>query len=500
MDFINLTPNNRQSSYTDRGGATASQKKPKTLQKQLLQNKRKKDLGQFYTDPLLAQKIIQRLPIHSGVTLLDPCCGSGSFLLAASRLGFTKLFGADIDENAVCEARQSVPGATVVGRDTIFSPARDVLVNLGLKEAVDVVVGNPPYRIVLDKDHRCSGASPIAWGRRNNLFVLALEKSFELCRDGGVISYIVPKNFLHVSGYSNLRKQILSTKTLLFIADLGAFFPDVRGEQVLISMLNSPPVASHEVEFLRWTGGDFEERFRMPQSFFKDEILLFECDEDVKIYSFLSGRFRLLGDFETVKIHRGKAGLKDSIQGKHLRKFGYKNTCRGVGPRIYLQNIYSAEAGVIGARGCESPAGETVTVVELPDEMSERCLLGILHSHICNFFLLKYVYNNSHLTVHLDASYLRKVPLACGDPVLCKEITRIVAKLEQADYLSEQWFYLYALLNKRVFDLYQLPAPHRQHILATLKKVQSARWHLALGADDSYVSDEEMVVNRTGNE
>lgn len=497
MDFINPIQNSRPSSCTDCGGETAPQEKQKTAQKQLPP---KKELGQFYTDPLLAQKIIQRLPVRPDSTLLDPCCGSGSFLLAASGLGFTRLFGADIDENAVCEARQSVPVATIVARDTLFSPAREVLVNLGLKDAVDVVVGNPPYRIVFDKDRRCSVGLSTVWGWRNNLFVLALEKAFELCREGGFIGYIVPKNFLHVSVYSNLRKQILSTKTLLFIADLGVFFRDVRGEQVLISMLNSPPAASHEVEFLRWTGEDFEERFSMPQSFFKDEILLFECDEDVEIYSFLSGRFRSLGDFESVKIHRGKAGVRDSVPGKHLRKFGYKDTSRGVGPQIYLQNIYSAEAGVIGARSCERPAGETITVVEPSDGMSEPCLLGILHSHVCNFFLLKYVYNNSRLTTHLDASYLRKVPLACGDPVLCKEIARIVEKLEQADYLSKPWFYLYAILNKRVFDLYQLPAPHRQHILATLKKAQSARWHLALEANDFYASDEEMAVNCTGNE
>ena len=61
-------------------------------------------------------------------------------------------------------------------------------------------------------------------------------RSLELVKKDGLVSYIIPKNFLHVSGYSLLRRSILKEKTIISIVDLGRYFKNVRGEQIVLTL------------------------------------------------------------------------------------------------------------------------------------------------------------------------------------------------------------------------------------------------------------------------
>ena len=72
----------------------------------------------------------------------------------------------------------------------------------------------------------------------NNLFVAALMRAFEIVKENGIVSYIIPKNFLHVAGYSLLRRTLLEEKTIISIIDIGAYFKNVRGEQIILTVKN----------------------------------------------------------------------------------------------------------------------------------------------------------------------------------------------------------------------------------------------------------------------
>ena len=50
--------------------------------------------GIFYTDIVLAEKIIANLNIPKDATILDPCCGVGSFLYAANKKQHFNIYGA----------------------------------------------------------------------------------------------------------------------------------------------------------------------------------------------------------------------------------------------------------------------------------------------------------------------------------------------------------------------------------------------------------------------
>ena len=110
------------------------------------------------------------------------------------------------------------------------------------------------------------------------------------------------------------------------------------------------------------------------------------------------------------------------------------------GNKVFIQNIYSAEAGIIATFGGNLEATQTVTIFTDSDEKICRYILGILHSRICNFFLYKYCYNSSTLTMHTDAKYLKKIPLPEIKTDYINLIISIVKQLEKNDYLSKEWF------------------------------------------------------------
>lgn len=96
------------------------------------------NLGQVFTPLPLAQTIVDLVP--SGASrILDPTCGDGAFLLAASQrpsLDNAELLGVEVDDSVVGSLPEDVPRA-FVKLGCVFSPEAST--------QVDVIVGNPPF-------------------------------------------------------------------------------------------------------------------------------------------------------------------------------------------------------------------------------------------------------------------------------------------------------------------------------------------------------------------
>ncbi len=113
---------------------------------------RKRELGQFFTSPMVAGFIWDLLEVIHGsrfpvnTRLIDPACGEGVFLRVAQERGGLSakgLFGADVDEALVPGWRQDplLSGANLLpGNGLLDDP------HIGIVErAFSIVVGNPPF-------------------------------------------------------------------------------------------------------------------------------------------------------------------------------------------------------------------------------------------------------------------------------------------------------------------------------------------------------------------
>lgn len=444
-----------------------------------LDNNFKKKHGIFYTDIELAKKIILKLNLPLSSNLFDPCCGIGSFLFAAKKLGYSNIIGADFDKSATVECQKLTGLKKIKALDTLGNSSEKVLAKFKLNEKVDAIFGNPPYvpmnkQVFIDTDDHSFLKKIKDSG--SNLFVAALYRAFELVKEKGYISYIIPKNFLHVASYKLLRQKILKSKKIISIVDLGAYFKDVRGEQVVLTMQNDHS-DDNIISINIFKNGNFTEPVCVKQSFYSDEILLFQSEHDYLLYQKLQSSYQKLDDICTGYIGRGKSTSNNAITGKNIKKFGFKGTpVPRKGNQVFIQNIYSTEAGIIATFAGDLEAAQTVTVFTDSDEKMCRYIVGILHSRLCNYYLLKFCFNNSKLTMHTDAKYLKKIPLMKENCTFNK-IVNIVKILETAKYMTEEWFDTVEELNSLVYQTYKLSAYEIEHVNDEMKKIQSQRWN-----------------------
>jgi len=176
--------------------------------------------GVVYTPIELARAMVARLELADGMTLLDPACGEGVFLVAALEraraLGISlRLEGWDVDGEALARAERSLKDAArrlgpgrgrpwlLVHRDGLASEPR----------RFDVVVGNPPYleakRMPDDMKARVRATCPVAATGAFDLYAAFVERSVRLLGPRGLLSFLVPNRLAVTSNAAALRPWLL---------------------------------------------------------------------------------------------------------------------------------------------------------------------------------------------------------------------------------------------------------------------------------------------------
>lgn len=243
------------------------------------------------------------------VRVLDPACGSGSFLIEAFRVlddywrarepGSTReeirerrtrilkenIFGIDLDPQAVEIAQLNLLLIAVDGRELLPDLTKNIVAGNSLIERTsadrwfgtapdlamewdritpesagtfDVIVGNPPYIRAegmdrAERDYYMSGAGFHPVGRFD-IYTLFMELGLQRLREGGRLGYIVPAAFGTQNYGEWLRKQLLTTYRLDILADLRDIdvFHGIGVEPLVVIAANECP--SKTVQILKPSG------------------------------------------------------------------------------------------------------------------------------------------------------------------------------------------------------------------------------------------------------
>jgi tRNA1(Val) A37 N6-methylase TrmN6 len=438
----------------------------------------KKNHGIFYTDSKLSLAMIDYLNIPKDSSVIDPCCGTGSFVDALQSRGYEQVYGCDFDEKTVRKCRALTQSKKIQKIDTLGLDGIDVLKKVKHSQ-FDYVIGNPPYA-PLGKDVNIDCTIEFDNKVRNsgsNLFVAAIYRSFELASEDGTISFIIPKNLLHISSYKLMREKLLKEKTIVSIIELGIHFKTVRGEQVILTMKNHYE-SDNKIQFGTYKDGEISFMSEVTQDYYDDEIIVFTDNEEVPIYDKLRESYGQLSEVCAETIRRGRDKSDDAIRGKQIRKFGFKDQkLPDEGNQIFIQNIFSAEAGITASFGGNLKSSETVTIVKLENTKMCKYVLGLLHSRVCNYFLIRFGFNNSRLTIHTDAKYLNDIPIVVDDDAF-EKVVEIVNKMESVTYMEEDWYKLNEELNDLVYNIYQLNVKDKDHIEKEMRKISAGKWYM----------------------
>ena len=192
----------------------------KTLTTQLSKEE-KKNNGIYFTPPSCVKQTLALLqPYLAQVkTILEPSCGSGEYITALqSAAPQATITGIEYNETIY----QAILSLQKTKQKTKTKTNKITLLNEDfLRYATDLrydlIIGNPPYYVM--KKEAVPKEYHAYFEGRPNIFILFLLKAFTLLQPNGLLSFVLPKNFLNCLYYDKTRAYIAAHFQSLHIVE-----------------------------------------------------------------------------------------------------------------------------------------------------------------------------------------------------------------------------------------------------------------------------------------
>lgn len=167
--------------------------------------------GLYYTTPAIVDEMLTGIRVLNGETFLDPCCGSGIFLLKVEHAQMEQLFGIDNDPLAVMIAKanlivkfnESAVYPQIYQLDFLLHAASALA---GLK--FDYIVTNPPWGTEKGKRHE---SEVISTHEKASLF---FTESFKFLKNNGILHFLLPISLLKIKVHADFRRFVMHESRL----------------------------------------------------------------------------------------------------------------------------------------------------------------------------------------------------------------------------------------------------------------------------------------------
>lgn len=457
----------------------------------------KKKLGSFYTPPYLATLIADEslnawLAKHSGtrenlnlkivqnIKILDPSAGVGAFLLAAAdwldktrqklgeRTSITKrrksivrnsLYGVDLIGDTVEKCRSEIlqwvspiEDEQRVILDSVHDNIRKgnsltsydwtadfASVTTRTNPGFDVILGNPPYGNLLNKDERefiqskypfnVGGSRTGTWNSAAHFIVRAIM----LLRQNGELGFLIPNSILRVKQFTKTRQFLLKHLKLWKIVDEGSPFNEVTLEMVTLFCRRQKP----------GTDGVIKVESRRP-GFEQNNFVSLKLLRSSNIFPIYHDEI-----FETI-LKKGQKNLLLATRGRDIPKEHIKRTIKepyttpyitsGRSVRryhidkkyqIYTNDWFLRNKGLkksfdnellVATKNYRYPrcvikppgtihGGGIVQIKPSSNTINLRTLGLILNSRLIQYVCTRYLTNYSQLTTCLNTGILEELPI-----------------------------------------------------------------------------------------
>jgi type I restriction-modification system DNA methylase subunit len=197
----------------------------------------KKNQGIYFTPPNIVFQNIEILnPFLSTVkNILEPSCGSGEFIQFINQsCSDVKIIGIERNKEIFDTILSALP-SIIKPENQLELYNNDYLI---CENALlfDLIIGNPPY-FVMKKGEVSKEYYPYFDGRPN-IFILFIIKSLKLLNNNGILSFILPKNFLNCLYYNKIREHIITHYTIITIMDCDGEFTETKQETIIFIVQN----------------------------------------------------------------------------------------------------------------------------------------------------------------------------------------------------------------------------------------------------------------------
>ena len=197
----------------------------------------KKNQGIYFTPPNIVIQNIEILnPFLSTVkNILEPSCGSGEFIQFINQsCSDVNIVGIERNKEIFDTISPALP-SIIKPENQLELYNNDYLICEN-DLLFDLIIGNPPY-FVMKKGEVSKEYYPYFDGRPN-IFILFIIKSLKLLNNNGILSFILPKNFLNCLYYNKIREHIITHYTIITIMDCDGEFIETKQETIIFIIQN----------------------------------------------------------------------------------------------------------------------------------------------------------------------------------------------------------------------------------------------------------------------
>ncbi len=463
----------------------------------------RKSNGAYFTPSRIVLKMIKRIICKDmkaqKVSILDPCCGTGNFLMQLpSFVAPGDIYGYDIDPLSVMLTRLNL--ALKYGEESIPLIKENIqcfdFLAGEVNRTFDIILGNPPwgYEFSADEKKLLKKKFFSAAGTNIESYDVFIENSIKHLGQDGILSFVLPEAVLNVRAHRNIREFIRQGTSMTYLEYLGDAFDKVQCPCIILNVRNTGKALSTRGLVVKDKNREYEILTEREAS--SEYFSFLTTDEEYSVLQKLLGKpdVKFLKDNADFALGIVTGNNREYIsdikndeneivyKGSDINRFYTKESGNYITfrPESFQQvaptALYRAKeklfyrfisSSLIFAYDDKQSLSLNSCNIVIPriEGISIKYILAVLNSSAAEFVFEK-VYNS----VKVLRSHIEGIPIPVASDELTRRILEITDKLiTLKDEAEADAKALYHELDELVFDAYGLDASDRNIIYEAVR-------------------------------
>ena len=425
--------------------------------------------GLYYTKPVIVNEMLSDIRILNGERFLDPCCGSGIFLLKLEHATMEQLYGIDNDPLAVMIAKANL--MVKYGESAVYPQIYQMDFLLHAVSALgdlkfDYIVTNPPWGT--EKGH-LHASDVIQSKEKASLF---FTESFKFLNKNGIQHFLLPSSLMKIKVHADLRRFVTHETRMESLKCYRERFKGVFTDFISLKVSKKPVFGSQN--YLVFGANNVVSRKEfvpleddfcaIPMLADRDEAIISKVErlrhDDLSHSQWALGI--ITGNNAKVLKDRPRKGLEPIFTGKDIAKYSLKAPSRYIKfdradfQQCAKEEFYRAKEKLVykfvSGRLCFTYDDKqrlflnsaNILIPDI-DGMSTKTVLAFLNSSLFNF-----LYTKRFNDLKILKGNLCTLPFPKIDDKTDKTLGALVDRAVSGDVSAEEE------INELVFSLYEL--------------------------------------------
>lgn len=299
----------------------------------------------YYTGQDICYAVVKNLPDFPDskvLYILEPATGVGNFLpslfMKYANVAELHIDVIDINPDSIALLQQILKSIPIPKNVRLNFINKDTLLQRFPKR-YDIVVGNPPYMKVKDKNLLKLYKQSVKNADTSNIFSFFIEKALEL---GDVVSLIVPKSLINAPEFDKTR-QLMNENPITHIVDFGEKgFKGVKIETIAFTINKKDKSGITKVESYITNSVEVKQQSYITDPAFPYWLIYRNSDFDEAANKMRFGIFKAFRDRTLTKSNTSQQG---SIRVLKSRNIGSNEIINIEGYDTYIDDISGLEVG-----------------------------------------------------------------------------------------------------------------------------------------------------------